>query len=63
MVYVKDNKEFIHVQVETGSAGSSYTIIKSGLNGDETIALTEPPYSLIAPETEKKDTTKNQNLK
>lgn len=63
VVYVKDNKEFIPVKVETGSSGSSYTIIKSGLTGDEIIALTEPPYSLIVPETEKKDTTKNQNRK
>jgi HlyD family secretion protein len=63
VVYVKDKKEFRPVKVETGSSGSSYTIIKGGLKGDETIALTEPPYSLIAPEQERPDTIKNHILK
>jgi multidrug resistance efflux pump len=63
IVYVKGKKEFRPVTVETGSSGSSYTIIKGGLKGDETIALTEPPNSLIVPEPERTDTIKNHNFK
>jgi HlyD family secretion protein len=48
VVYVKGKKEFIPVDVETGSSGSSYTIITGGLKGGEEIALTEPPKRLIA---------------
>jgi uncharacterized protein YcbX len=58
---VKEN--FIPVKVETGLSGSSYTIIKSGLNGDEIIALSEPPGNLIASvknKSEKHDTIKIQ---
>jgi HlyD family secretion protein len=63
VVYVKDRKEFIPVEVGTGTSGSSYTIIKAGLKGDEIIALTEPPLSLITDETVRTDTTKNHNHK
>jgi HlyD family secretion protein len=63
VVYVMGKKDFRPVKVETGSSGSSYTIIASGLKGDEKIALTEPPYSLIINETESADTIKNHNLK
>ena len=55
VVYVKGKENFIPVKVETGFSGSSYTIISSGLNGDEIIALSEPPNSLIASEKEKKE--------
>jgi hypothetical protein len=51
------------VKIETGTSGSSYTIITGGLKGDETIALTEPPNSLLVQNTEKTDTVKNNNLK
>jgi HlyD family secretion protein len=61
VVYVKSKKKFIPVEVETGTSGSSYTIITGGLNGDEIIALTEPPLSLIRNEKTKTDTTKNIN--
>jgi hypothetical protein len=51
------------VKVETGTSGSSFTIITGGLNGDETIALTEPPNSLIVHETTGKDRISNFNQK
>jgi HlyD family secretion protein len=63
IVYVKSKKEFVPVKVETGTSGSSFTIITGGLKGDETIALTEPPNSLIVYETTGKDTIRNFNLK
>lgn len=63
VVYVKDRKEFIPVAVETGTSGSSFTIITNGLKGDEIIALTEPPLSLINDEKAITDTTKNLNSK
>jgi HlyD family secretion protein len=55
VVYVKRKENFIPVKVETGLSGSSYTIITSGLKGDEIIALAEPPNSLIINEKEKKE--------
>jgi multidrug efflux pump subunit AcrA (membrane-fusion protein) len=55
IVYAKRKKQFMPVRVQTGYSGSSYTIIKEGLRGDEIIALTEPPGRLIVKESEKKD--------
>jgi HlyD family secretion protein len=66
VVFVKKKGAFFPVKVKTGPAGSSYTIISSGLNGDEIIALSEPPNSLIGEEAEKQisfDTVKIQNSK
>jgi HlyD family secretion protein len=63
IVYVKGKREFVPVKVETGTSGSSFTIITGGLEGDETIALTEPPNSLIVYETTGKDTIRNLNQK
>jgi HlyD family secretion protein len=63
IVYVKGKKEFVPVNVETGTSGSSFTIITGGLKGDETIALTEPPNSLIVYETTGKDTIRKFNQK
>ena len=63
IVYVKGKKEFVPVKVETGTSGSSFTIITGGLEGDETIALTEPPNSLIVHETTGKDTIRKLNQK
>jgi multidrug efflux pump subunit AcrA (membrane-fusion protein) len=57
VIYAKGRKEFTPVEVETGVSGSSYTIISAGLKGDEIIALTEPPLSLISDETVRIDTT------
>jgi HlyD family secretion protein len=64
IVYVKRKKQYVPVKVQTGYSGSSYTIIKEGLKGDEIIALSEPPGSLIINELEKKeraDTLRSQN--
>jgi len=61
IVYVMHENEFIPVNIETGISGSSFTIIKGGLKGDEILALTEPPARLIAPEINNKDTTNNLN--
>lgn len=64
VVYVRNNGKYKSVKVETGSSGSSHTIITSGLKGDEVIALSEPPNSLIKNEkinSESSDTVKNQN--
>ena len=47
VVYVKEKGYFRPVLVGTGLSGSSYTIITSGLKGDEIIALSEPPRNLI----------------
>jgi multidrug efflux pump subunit AcrA (membrane-fusion protein) len=47
VVYVADNDKFIPVTVETGLSNSSTSIISKGLSGNETIALTTPPYKLI----------------
>jgi multidrug efflux pump subunit AcrA (membrane-fusion protein) len=58
VVYVKEKKKFRPVRIETGISGSSYTIIASGLRGDETIALSEPPASLIMKEKLPADTNK-----
>ncbi len=46
-VYVADGDMFVPVIIETGKSNSSFTIVSSGLKGDETVALTEPSYSLI----------------
>jgi len=64
VVYVSKKGSFIPVKVETGSSGSSHTIITSGLNGDEIIALSEPPNSLIINEIKisaSSDTSKIHN--
>ena len=66
VVYVLEKNNFTPVKVETGLSGSSHTIITAGLTGDEVIALSEPPNSLIRLEkrkSEKPDTLKNQNTK
>jgi multidrug efflux pump subunit AcrA (membrane-fusion protein) len=59
VVYVKDRKKFIPFEIKTGVSGSSYTIISAGLKGDEIIALSKPPFSLIAEEIVRIDTTTN----
>jgi HlyD family secretion protein len=63
IVYVKKKKDFVPVKVETGTSGSSFTIITCGLKGDETIALTEPPNSLIVNDIKVKDAIRNLNNK
>ncbi len=63
VVYVKRSKNYVPVNVETGTTGSSYTIITGGLEGDEIIALVEPPYNLISHKNIIKNKTKMPDLK
>jgi HlyD family secretion protein len=66
VVYVKGKNSFIPVKVETGLSGSSHTIITNGLKGDEIIALSEPPNSLITPDKKIKEgqgKIKSQDIK
>jgi hypothetical protein len=63
IVYKQERNKFIPVEVKTGSSGSSYTIITGGLNGDEIIAVTEPPFSLINNKKPVSDTTINNDPK
>jgi len=64
VVYVMKKESFIPVKVQTGISGNSYTIITGGLNGNEIIAISEPPNSLITSEPvlkERSDSAKTQN--
>ncbi len=65
VVYVKGKNNFTPVNVETGLSGSSHTIITRGLKGDEIIALSEPPNSLISVEkkTGRSETDESHNPK
>lgn len=47
IVYVAEGEKFRPTPVETGLSNSSQTVIIKGLNGDETIALIEPPQNYI----------------
>lgn len=60
IVYVAEDYKFIPVTVETGLSNSSKSIVSKGLEGNETIALIEPPHNLIRKEVKSKtDTTAN----
>jgi HlyD family secretion protein len=64
VVYVKNKDKFLPVAVKTGFSGSSFTVIADGLKGDEIIALSIPPISLIQKESrikEKSDTVCSGN--
>jgi HlyD family secretion protein len=63
VVYVLKKTNFIPVNVETGASGSSYTIITGGLKGDEIIALSEPPNSLISKEKMKQERPDTNKMK
>jgi hypothetical protein len=66
VVYVMKKSSFIPVKVETGLSGSSHTIITAGLEGDEIIALSQPPVNLIVTEDEIRknhEIVKNHNPK
>jgi len=54
IIYVLNNKKYVPTIISTGSANSSETIVSKGLNGDEVIALMEPPHRWI--EQRKKET-------
>jgi HlyD family secretion protein len=62
VVYVKKKEHYVSVVVQTGYSGSSYTIIKGGLKGDEVLALAEPPLKLIENGTEKKASHDTLNI-
>jgi macrolide-specific efflux system membrane fusion protein len=47
VVYVAEGEKFRPVPVKTGLYNSAQTIISSGLKGNETIALIEPPQNFI----------------
>jgi HlyD family secretion protein len=47
IIYVAEGKKFKPVPVETGLSNSTSTIVRSGLKGNETIALVEPPFRMI----------------
>jgi HlyD family secretion protein len=47
IVYVADGTRFLAVPVETGLSNSSSSIVSTGLKGNETIALIEPPFNKI----------------
>lgn len=64
VVYVKKKESFIPVKVKTGISGNSYTIISEGLTGNEIIAISEPPNSLITSDpvlAERSDSIKIQH--
>jgi HlyD family secretion protein len=53
IVYVNDGDKFRAVPVRTGISNSTDCIISSGLKGNETLSLVEPPYNLIIKENSK----------
>ena len=60
VVYVKKKNKFSPVKVETGTSGSSQTIISGGLKGDEIIALTRPPAGFIEEPASRKKITQTK---
>jgi HlyD family secretion protein len=53
VVYARKGDRYQPVEVKTGLSGSSYTVISSGLKGDEVIALTLPPARMLDTEVKK----------
>jgi multidrug efflux pump subunit AcrA (membrane-fusion protein) len=47
LVYVEKGKKFRRQTVEIALSNNQFTVIKSGLSGNETIATSKPPESLI----------------
>jgi multidrug resistance efflux pump len=62
IVYVATDHKFVPVQVESGLSNSSESIITKGLKGNETVALVEPPYFLIAREQKPEKKVVNKSL-
>jgi multidrug efflux pump subunit AcrA (membrane-fusion protein) len=53
-VYKKSGSSFDKVEIETGRSNSDYTVIVSGLNEGDEIALVDPfPETKIGVETQK----------
>jgi multidrug efflux pump subunit AcrA (membrane-fusion protein) len=61
IVYVAKDDKFLPVPVETGISNSSESIVSKGLNGNETIALMEPPYLMISHELKSGNSFKNRS--
>jgi multidrug efflux pump subunit AcrA (membrane-fusion protein) len=61
IVYVAKNDKFIPVPIETGVSNSSESVVSKGLNGNETIALMEPPYLLISHKVKSGNSLKNKS--
>jgi multidrug efflux pump subunit AcrA (membrane-fusion protein) len=61
IVYVSKDHKFLPVNIETGFSNSSESIVSKGLRGNETIALMEPPYSLIFHDAKPGNSVKNKS--
>jgi macrolide-specific efflux system membrane fusion protein len=61
IVYVANGNKFLPVPIETGTSNSSESIVSKGLIGNETIALMEPPYSLVSHAAKSKNSLKNKS--
>jgi multidrug efflux pump subunit AcrA (membrane-fusion protein) len=61
IVYVAKDDKFLPVPIETGISNSSESIVSKGLNGNETIALMEPPYLMISHELKSGNSIKNRS--
>jgi HlyD family secretion protein len=61
IVYVAKDDKFLPVPIETGISNSSESIVSKGLNGNETIALMEPPYLMISHELKSGNSFKNRS--
>lgn len=62
IVYVAEDGKFIPVQIETGLSNSSESVVSKGLKGNETIAMMEPPYSLIGRNLKSNDSVNSKSL-
>jgi HlyD family secretion protein len=60
IVYVAEGDIFIPVIIETGLSNMSRSIISKGLDGNEKIAMTEPPYNMVRKEVKSKSDVKNR---
>jgi HlyD family secretion protein len=62
IVYVAKDNKFIPVTIETGLSNSSSALVTKGLEGTETIALTEPPHYLTVKRAEHVTTEKDKSI-
>ncbi|MGC1390975.1 MAG: HlyD family efflux transporter periplasmic adaptor subunit [Bacteroidales bacterium] len=61
IVYVSKGRKFLAVIIETGFSNNSESIVSKGLMGNETIALMEPPYSLIFHDAKRGNSVKKKS--
>jgi HlyD family secretion protein len=62
IVYVSSGKKFIPVTVESGTSNNSSCIISKGLEGNETIALVQPPHNMITEDVKRKPDYTNSKV-